>query len=63
MAAAWLITLPFGRNRRRDSVFHRHLIGGYAGAIVGFLMLVGMSAAIWLQSRKAPIDHTNVNAR
>ena len=38
------------------------LIGGYAGAIVGFLLLVAASTVIWLQSRKAPIDHHNVNA-
>jgi inorganic phosphate transporter, PiT family len=37
------------------------LIGGVAGITVGFLLLVGASTAIWLQSRKAPIDHTNVN--
>ena len=62
MAAAWLITLPSAGIVGAITYFIVHLIGGYAGILVGFLMLVGVSAAIWLQSRKAPIDHTNVNA-
>ena len=62
MAAAWLITLPSAGIVGALTYFLVHFIGGYAGAIVGFLLLVGMAAAIWLQSRKAPIDHTNVNA-
>ena len=62
MATAWLITLPSAGIVGAITYFIVHLIGGYAGATVGFLLLVAMSAAIWLQSRKAPIDHTNVNA-
>jgi PiT family inorganic phosphate transporter len=38
-----------------------HEIGGYAGAAVGFALLVAVSAAIWLQSRRAPINSRNVN--
>ena len=38
-----------------------HGIGGYAGTAIGFLVLVGVSAAIWLRSRGRPSTHTNVN--
>ncbi len=62
MATAWLITLPSAGIVGAITYFIVHGIGGWTGIIVGFLMLVGVSAAIWLQSRKAPIDHTNVNA-
>jgi PiT family inorganic phosphate transporter len=39
-----------------------HGIGGYAGAIVGFLLLAAAAGAIYLQSRKSKVDHNNVNA-
>jgi PiT family inorganic phosphate transporter len=62
MAVAWLITLPAAGFVGAMTYFLVHAIGGYPGPIVGFLFLVGVSTAIWLQSRKAPIDHKNVNA-
>jgi inorganic phosphate transporter, PiT family len=62
MAVAWLITLPSAGLVGAITYFIVHGIGGWAGISIGFLMLVGVSAAIWLQSRKAPIDHKNVNA-
>jgi PiT family inorganic phosphate transporter len=62
MAAAWLITLPSAGIVGAVTYWVVHLVGGYAGATLGFLLLVAVSAAIWLQSRKAPIDHNNVNA-
>jgi inorganic phosphate transporter, PiT family len=61
MATAWLITLPSAGIVGAITYFIVHLIGGFAGITVGFLLLVGVSLAIWLQSRKAPIDHNNVN--
>ena len=61
MAAAWLITLPSAAIVGAVTYFITHLIGGYAGAAVGFLLLVAVAGAIWLQSRKAPIDSKNVN--
>ena len=61
MAAAWLITLPSAALVGAVTYFITHLIGGYAGAAVGFLLLVAAAGAIWLQSRKAPIDSSNVN--
>ena len=38
-----------------------HLIGGYPGAIIGFSLLVAVSAAIYIRSRKVKVDHKNVN--
>ncbi|MGH3675342.1 MAG: inorganic phosphate transporter [Mycobacterium sp.] len=62
MATAWLITLPSAGIVGAITYFLVHSIGGYAGTAIGFGMLVAVATAIWLQSRKAPIDHTNVNA-
>ena len=61
MATAWLITLPAAGIVGALTYFLVHGIGGYFGAIVGFLALVGVSFTIWWQSRKEPIDHSNVN--
>ena len=61
MATAWLITLPSAAIVGALTYFLVHAIGGYAGTAIGFLLLVAVSAAIWLQSRKAPIDSKNVN--
>ena len=61
MATAWLITLPAAGVVGAITYFVVNGIGGYVGAIVGFLALVGVSGAIWWQSRKEPIDHSNVN--
>jgi inorganic phosphate transporter, PiT family len=61
MATAWLITLPAAGVVGALTYFLVHGIGGYVGAIIGFLALVGVSVAIWWQSRKEPIDHSNVN--
>jgi PiT family inorganic phosphate transporter len=62
MAAAWLITLPSAGLVGAVTYFLVHGIGGYPGAVIGFLMLLATSAAIYLQSRKIKVDHTNVNA-
>ncbi|MGY4654034.1 anion permease [Mycobacterium sp. URHB0021] len=62
MAAAWLITLPSAAIVGAITYWITHLIGGFAGAAVGFGLLVVVSGLIYLQSRKAPIDHSNVNA-
>jgi PiT family inorganic phosphate transporter len=61
MAAAWLITLPSAALVGAVTYWITHFIGGFAGAAVGFLLLVAVAGAIWLQSRKAPIDSKNVN--
>jgi inorganic phosphate transporter, PiT family len=62
MAAAWLITLPSAGLVGAVTYWIVHGIGGYPGAILGFLLLVAVATAIYLQSRKTKVDHTNVNA-
>jgi inorganic phosphate transporter, PiT family len=62
MAAAWLITLPSAGLVGAVTYWIVHGIGGYAGAILGFLLLIAVATAIYLQSRKSKVDHTNVNA-
>jgi inorganic phosphate transporter, PiT family len=61
MVIAWLITLPAAGIVGAITYFVVNGIGGFVGATIGFLLLVGVSFAIWWQSRKAPIDHSNVN--
>lgn len=61
MASAWLITVPAAGFVGAVTYWMVDAIGGYLGAGVGFGLLVAVAAAIWLQSRKAPIDHQNVN--
>ncbi|ETW21188.1 inorganic phosphate transporter [Mycobacterium gastri 'Wayne'] len=62
MAAAWLITLPLAGLVGATTYWLVHVIGGYPGALIGFGLLCAVATAIWLQSRKARVDHTNVNA-
>ena len=61
MAAAWLITLPAAGIVGALTYFLVDGIGGFPGILVGIAVLVAMAGAIYLQSRKAPIDHNNVN--
>ncbi|MCV7220445.1 inorganic phosphate transporter [Mycolicibacterium elephantis] len=61
MASAWLITVPAAGLVGAITYWLVNAIGGYTGAAVGFGLLVVVSLAIWRQSRKAPIDHENVN--
>jgi len=62
MATAWLVTLPSAGIVGGVTYFIVHGIGGFPGASIGFALLVTASGVIYLQSRKAPIDHKNVNA-
>ncbi len=62
MVIAWLITLPLAGLVGAITYWITHFIGGYPGAIVGFSLLVAMSAAIYIQSRKVKVDANNVNA-
>ncbi len=61
MASAWLITLPSAGIVGAITYWIVHGIGGYAGAAIGFLLLVAVSAAIYVRSRRTPINHKNVN--
>ncbi|OBK21263.1 inorganic phosphate transporter [Mycobacterium asiaticum] len=62
MATAWLVTLPLSGIVGALTYWIVHLVGGYPGAILGFSMLVAVSAAIYLRSRAVKVDHKNVNA-
>lgn len=62
MVVAWLVTLPLAGLVGDFTYGLVHFIGGYPGAILGFALLWLTATAIWLRSRRAPIDHTNVNA-
>lgn len=62
MVVAWLVTLPLAGLVGAFTYRLVHFIGGYPGAILGFALLWLTATAIWLRSRRAPIDHTNVNA-
>lgn len=62
MVVAWLVTLPLAGLVGAFTYGLVHFIGGYPGAILGFALLWLTATAVWLRSRRAPIDHTNVNA-
>jgi hypothetical protein len=61
MGIAWLITLPLAGLVGAVTYWIVHLIGGFPGAIIGFGLLVAVSAAIYIRSRKTKVDHKNVN--
>jgi len=62
MGVAWLVTLPLAGSVGALTYGIVHLIGGYPGAIVGFALLVAVSATIYIRSRRVKVDHNNVNA-
>lgn len=62
MAVAWLVTLPLAGSVGAITYWIVHLIGGYPGAIIGFSLLVAVSATIYIRSRRVKVDHKNVNA-
>lgn len=62
MAVAWLVTLPLAGLVGAITYGIVHLIGGFPGAIIGFGLLIAVSTAIYLRSRKVKVDHKNVNA-
>ncbi len=61
MVAAWLITLPSAGIVGALTYFVGHAFGGYAGPLVVFAILIGLSTYMYLRSRRAPVDHRNVN--
>jgi inorganic phosphate transporter, PiT family len=61
MVVAWLITVPAAATVGAATYFVVHGIGGFVGAVVGLAGLIGVSTAIYLQSRRAPINSKNVN--
>jgi PiT family inorganic phosphate transporter len=61
MVAAWLITLPSAAVVGAVMWWIGHLIGGLAGAVVIFVLLLAAAGFMYLRSRRTPIDHNNVN--
>ncbi|MGX6603565.1 anion permease [Micromonosporaceae bacterium Da 78-11] len=61
MIAAWLITLPAAGLVGAVMWWIGHLFGGLAGAVVVFTLLILAAGAMWLRSRRMPVDQNNVN--
>jgi len=61
MVAAWLITLPAAAVVGAVMWWLGHLVGGVAGAVVVFLVLVALASYIYARSRKQPVHSGNVN--
>jgi inorganic phosphate transporter, PiT family len=61
MVGAWLITLPAAGVVGAVMWWIGHILGGLAGALAVFLLLVASAGAMWLKSRRAPVDQHNVN--
>jgi PiT family inorganic phosphate transporter len=62
MATAWLFTLPAAAIVGAAAFGLAHVIGGLAGGLAVFVILAGVALAIWLASRRTPVDRKNVNA-
>ncbi len=66
MAAGWLVTLPVAAVVGAVCWFIADLLRGPADGLLGvgvvFAMLVAVSTAIWVRSRRAPVHAGNVNA-
>ena len=61
MISAWLITLPAAAIVGALMWFLGDLIGGLAGALVIFALLLAAAGYMYWHSRKTPVDHNNVN--
>jgi PiT family inorganic phosphate transporter len=58
---AWMITLPAAGVVGAAMWWIGHLVGGVAGAVTVFVLLIAASAGMWWRSRRLPVDHHNVN--
>jgi PiT family inorganic phosphate transporter len=63
MFVAWGLTLPAAGLVGAVCHWLESAIGGTAGTLAVFTVLVASSAAIWVASRRKPVDHTNVNEK
>lgn len=62
MATAWLTTLPAAGVVGALCFGLAHLIGGLAGALVIFAILLGLSGYMYLRAQRQKVDHTNVTS-
>jgi PiT family inorganic phosphate transporter len=61
MVIAWLITLPAAGVVGALMWWIGHVIGGLAGALVIFAILLVAAGYMYMHSRRTPINHHNVN--
>ena len=61
MLVAWVVTIPAAAVVGAVMWWLGDLIGGLIGALVIFGLLVVAAAAMYVRSRRAPVNHTNVN--
>jgi PiT family inorganic phosphate transporter len=61
MVTAWLITLPSAAVVGALMWWIGHVLGGVLGAVAIFAVLCVLAVAMYLRSRRAPVDHQNVN--
>jgi PiT family inorganic phosphate transporter len=61
MATAWIFTLPSAGLVGAGAYALAHVIGGSAGVIVDLVILVAISAGIYVRSRASKVDSNNVN--
>jgi len=61
MVSAWLITLPAAGLVGAIMWYIGDALGGVAGAIVIFVILLAAAGYMYMRSRKEPVGHHNVN--
>lgn len=61
MLAAWGLTLPAAGIVGALCYWIQAGIGGALGTVAVFAILITTSVAIWVASRRKPVDHNNVN--
>ena len=62
MVVGWLLTLPAAAVVGAACFITARAIDGLLGAVVIFLVMVVVSAAIFIRSRREKVDRHNVNA-
>nr|WP_221333285.1 inorganic phosphate transporter [Nocardia transvalensis] len=62
MVVAWVLTLPLAGVVGAICWGLAHGIGGLAGVLVVFAVLIALATIMWLRSRRAPVHASNVNA-
>ncbi|WP_330184682.1 inorganic phosphate transporter [Nocardia sp. NBC_01503] len=62
MVVAWVLTLPLAGVVGAVCWGILHAIGGTAGVLVVFALLIAMAALIWRRSKQTPVNSHNVNA-
>ncbi|WP_174183395.1 inorganic phosphate transporter [Nocardia barduliensis] len=61
MVVAWLLTLPLAAGAGAICWAVAHVVGGLAGVLVVFGLLLVLSALMYLRSRRDPVHTGNVN--